>query len=113
MELGNEIRDSEAVYIKIGVVLQSPLEMMNGPLARNVIRDGDIGDSDILQHRRDNIICVDITVLRLAHVYNLVKERLTAPLAVGHQPHSCEQESVVRRHKLLRRSKCNLSRTWR
>ena len=37
VELGNEVGDLEAVDVEIGVVLQNPLEVIDGPLASDVI----------------------------------------------------------------------------
>ena len=62
VEFGNEVRDSEAFYVEIGVMLESPLEVVNGPLASDIVRDDDVRDNNVLQHRRHDVIRVDIAV---------------------------------------------------
>ena len=69
MEFWNKIGELEVLNIKIGVVLRDLFEVMNRPLARNVIRDNNIADGEPSQYGCDNIICVYVPAQQSIHVY--------------------------------------------
>lgn len=47
-------------HIEVGMVLGETFEVMNRPLAGNVVRDGDTFNSDVLQDRGEDVVCINV-----------------------------------------------------
>jgi hypothetical protein len=58
------------------VVIAKTVKMMNGPFARDVVRNNDIASGHIFQHRRDDIICVNVSKERLESLHRRVGARV-------------------------------------
>ena len=65
VEFGDQVRKLEVVEIEVWVVLRKSFEMMNRPFTSDVVRDDDVRNSYILQHRRDDVICVNVAGYRV------------------------------------------------
>ena len=90
MEFRNEIREMEVLDVEIGVIVGNPFEMVNRPFASNIIRDDDVWDGEAPQHRRNDIIHIDVPAQQSTFtVFHRVQSTAhTVHLAADQQPHS-------------------------
>jgi len=65
VKLWDKVRKLEFVDIEVRVVLGKPLEVMNRPFASNVVRNDDVGNSYIFQHRCNDVICINVARCRV------------------------------------------------
>ena len=62
MEFRDVVGEFEVLNIEIGVVLGDALEKINGPLARNIVRDGDVFNRHSFQDRGKDVIRADVAI---------------------------------------------------
>lgn len=65
MEFGDKVRELEEIDVKVRVVLGETLKVMDGPFASDVVRNNNIGNDHVFQHRCNDIICVDVSEQQL------------------------------------------------
>jgi len=97
VKLRDKVRKPEVIDIEVRVVFGKPLEVMNRPFASNVVRNNDVGNSYIFQHRCDDVIGVNVARNR---VIQDIRTRTTAhvpfsPLQVANTVLSHERVSCT------------------
>ena len=65
MEFWDEVRKIEVLDAEIGVVVGESFEVVDRPLAGDIVRDNHLADSDPFQHGCHDIIRVNIPIQRL------------------------------------------------
>lgn len=60
VKLWDQVGKLEPAEVKVWVVLRKSFEMVDGPLASDVVRNYNIANSDAFQHRRNDIVHVDV-----------------------------------------------------
>lgn len=113
VEFGDEIRELETLDVEVGVTVGESLEMMYRPLASDIIRYDNVGNSDGFQHGCNNIIRIDVSTCGSIFGTCSRRRHFTVLLAVDHQPHSFERENAVHTRKRQHQTRRNPSRTWR
>ena len=65
MEFRDVVGEFKILNVEIRVVLGETFEMIDRPLAGNIIGNGDVLNSDIFQDRGENVICIDVATSSL------------------------------------------------
>lgn len=112
VEFGDIVREFETLKIKIGVVLSKTFEVVDRPLAGDIIRDDNVFDRYVFQDRGENVVRIDVAVPHWSAMITRENRERTVPLVANPRHHSFGQVSDVHKRTRQHRKRNNPARTY-